>query len=143
MKKLDQLILESHKCIDFGFICKSNQKRILDNLESLYNNIFYTEKGNLRYPKKYIEAVKASARVYLNKSMDQNTIFCYVIDGVMATTYNDNKKSHYYFKGNTDIPYYRNIDGFEEKIISTSKNNEKITSGFFYPCGKPYYLYEI
>ncbi len=143
MMTLDRLILRANVSIDMGFLCNLQQKEINDNLDILYYNMFFTEGGNLRYPKKHFEAVKASARVYLQRLIDEKTIFCYEIDGILAANYNEKKKSHYYFKGVTSIPYYRNIDGFEEKIISISKNNEKLISGFFYPCGKPYYLYEV
>lgn len=121
------------------FNFKMTSEQMSNRLNELKNIHFLTEKGNKRYPAYYYSAVTGAIESTRKIMFIQNLIYCYEIDGALYTTYKPNKPCKYDFIGKTDIPNYIEA-GKESRIINHRKNNESLISGFYYSCGKPYYV---
>lgn len=118
---------------------KADHNEIMKHYHKICNNHFITENGNKRYPNYYQTTCNAIFFEILELLKSQSLIYCYEIDGKLYTTFNSDYPNKYSFKGLTDIQNYRKA-GKEDRLNNARKNNENITSGFYYPCGKPFFI---
>lgn len=123
------------------FIRKLSQVDIVTNAHQRKVFLARTDSGNYRYPQRDIFAATVAIDTTIKNLLSDFTVFCYKIDGELYTTYNRNKPFKYSFKGNpADITMqnYREA-GKEPRLLELGKN-DSVVSGFYYPCGKPFFV---
>ena len=140
MKTLNELcktfISELRSCIRF----KMSSDDINTHIERIKAHQYKTTNGNERYPQYYKTAVNAAMDATRDILVQQNTIFCYEIDGDLYTTFKPFNNNSW-FIGFTEIQNYR-LAGIEDRLIELRIKNKPIKSGFYYGCGKPYFVKE-
>jgi hypothetical protein len=119
------------------FMFKATQLETMAEVNKFFDYHFKTETGKQRYSKTIHNALSVLWYQTIKRLQDENTIFCYVIDGKLYTTFNAEKPNNYYFKGETKIPNYRQV---ESRLIELRKQDVDVVSGSYYPCGKPYFV---
>ena len=142
MKTVYEVIATLTKDIKSAFfIEKKNQTDL--NVYSYQRLSFLTrtDSGNLRYAKKDIHACQCVINQLLQDLLNDFTVFCYQIDGELYTTYNKDNSFKYAFKGNPATITMKNYReaGKESRLMELSKDNN-VVSGFYYPCGKPFFV---
>ena len=121
-----------------GFKWQMTSNELNEKLSKLKEYHYFTASGSDRYPDYFRTAITAAIHVTHKIHFNQDLIYCYLIDDQLYTTYNNGRSNQYYFKGVTDIQNYR-AAGKEDRLNNARKNNESITSGFYYPNGKPFF----
>lgn len=141
MKKLNmyELIDVFSSAVCGGFNMKLNSRDLNEQINKLKQDHFFTDSGNNRYPDYFKSAVTGAIEASRKMLFNQRLIFCYEIDGVLYTTFNSDRPNEYNFKGDTQIPNYRKA-GKEDRLIELRKNNGDIKSGYYYSCGKPFFI---
>lgn len=119
------------------FMFKASQSEIMTEFNKFFDYHFKTESGKHRYSKTIQNALLVLWYQSIKRLQDENTIFCYEIDGKLYTTFNADNRKNYYFTGETNIPNYRQV---ENRLIELRKQDKDVVSGFYYPCGKPYFV---
>ena len=122
-----------------GYNMKMSSRELNDRINELKQYHFFTDSGKKRYTNFESYAVIGSIESTKKILFNQLLIYCYEIDGKLYTTYNSNAPHKYNFIGKTEIPNYRKA-GKEDRLIELQKNKYDVTSGFYYPCGKPYFI---
>ena len=133
MKTIYTLTSELRNKIDWNFKVRMSQSDMLSDINKWFDNTMLTASGKRRYPHYYQTALNAFNFEYMRVKADENTIFCYDVNGTLCTTYNAERPDSYSFKGTTDIINYRKA-GIADSILHQCDN------GYYYPCGKPYFV---
>jgi hypothetical protein len=133
-KTLAGLTNELAAVIDQGFRFELTQSEITKNVNQFFDSHFLTDTGKKRYPDYFRISLNAFCYEFSNLRMSENTLFCYLVDNVLYTTY---KKSASYFKGEVTLPSYKSDPTIEDKILYAKGN---ITNGYYYNSGKPHFI---
>jgi len=131
---LNTLTSDLRAVIDQGFRFELTQSQIAANVNQFFDMHFLTDTGKKRYPDYYRIALNAFWCEFLNLRMAENTLFCYLVDGVLYTTH---KKNASWFNGVVTLPHYKDNPAIEEKVLYSKGD---VTNGYYYNSGKPYFV---
>jgi hypothetical protein len=120
--------------IDQGFRFELPQAEIIKNVNQFFDSHFLTDTGKKRYPDYFRISLNAFWYEFLNLRMAENTLFCYLVDNVLYTTY---KKNASWYNGVVTLPSYKSDPSIEEKVLQSKGD---ITNGYYYNSGKPYFV---
>jgi hypothetical protein len=133
-KHLSELVSDLRSLIDQNFRFQLTSLENSAAVNKFISGHMKTDKGNNRYPAYYSTVLYSFHREYSEVKMRENTLFCYLVDNVLYTTY---KKSASYYKGDVTLKHYKDDPTIEEKVLYNKGN---VTNGYYYNSGKPYFV---
>ncbi len=125
----------SSKIKDAFVVYQADSNQINELINSFIDSVMYTEKGNLRQPKKYEIALRVSA-LNIKKMFELEYVyFCHIVNNkVCLRLKNTNalKINSGIYKVNVNL--YVKGDSVDTEVLKGDKE-----SGFYYLSGKPYF----
>lgn len=139
IKTLSTLTSDLRALIDQNFRFELDQPAMLKSIHEFMQDNMFTDSGKRRYSKTYQTALNAFWYEYTNIKQNENTIYCYEVNGKLYTTYDKlGKPFKYWFKGQTDIENYRIHSEIDDMVLCGKYER----SGFYYGSGKPFFIRE-
>jgi hypothetical protein len=135
MKTLNELSSEVRSFVNSQFLFKEESGESFKRFNNWLESEAFTNSGKKRLPAYYVTCLNTVYTQLTELYRDHNCIYCYMVDGVLYTTFKKDNKNKYLFKGDTEIKNYREDQGVERKVL----NSEYSESGFYHSNGKPYY----
>lgn len=121
------------QCFRFEMQSQDINKEIIKFIDSH----MLTATGKKRYPDYYSTALHNFAAEFKQVRMNEKTLFCYLVDGELYTTY---KKSASWYVGEVTLKSYRQDPAIEQKVLYSKGD---ITNGFYYNSGKPFFVKHV